>query len=105
MDGTIITRLKDRMFIGKERYGHGVRPGDNTKKWGTKNNDWFEMAEEELLDAIMYVCADYKRTMGYTTEVTIKDLECKRSTHHQEIINTLEKLILITQRRSRPRSI
>ena len=105
MDNKIVTRLRERMAIGKERYGHGVRPGDDTTQWGTKTNDWFEMAEEELLDAIMYVCADYKRTIGDLTDVDPSDLECKQSTRHKEIINKLEKLILTTQRRSRPRSI
>ena len=46
MDMHIKQRLAERMKIGVERYGHGVLLG---------------MAEEELLDAIMYINADYQR--------------------------------------------
>jgi len=53
----IITRMK----IGKERYGHGIRINDDTKEWGTKNNSWTEMAEEEILDALIYVAAQKLR--------------------------------------------
>ena len=50
-----------RMKIGKERYGHGIRINDDTKEWGTKNNSWTEMAEEEILDALVYVAAQKLR--------------------------------------------
>ena len=54
-------RLLERLDLGKRKYGHGVRVNDNTKSWGTKKNSWMEMAEEEFLDAIIYVAADYIR--------------------------------------------
>jgi len=54
-------RILERMDLGKSKYGHGVRVDDNTKSWGTRKNSWMEMAEEEFLDAIIYVAADYIR--------------------------------------------
>lgn len=54
-------QLVDRLNIGKSRYGHGVRVDSDTTKWGTPANSWVEMAREELLDAIIYIVADYIR--------------------------------------------
>lgn len=53
--------ILERLTIGRERYGHGVRVDDDTTTWGTKTNSWMEMANEEFLDAIIYVTADYIR--------------------------------------------
>jgi hypothetical protein len=58
---TLLSDLEERMALGKSRYGHGVRVNDDTRTWGTKQNSWNEMAREELLDAIIYVVADYIR--------------------------------------------
>ena len=54
-------QLVDRLNIGKSRYGHGVRVDSDTTEWGTSTNSWVEMAREELLDAIIYIIADYIR--------------------------------------------
>ena len=54
-------KLEARLELGFKRYGHGVRVNDDTREWGTKDNSWMEMAEEEFLDAIIYVTADYIR--------------------------------------------
>ena len=54
-------QLVDRLDIGKGRYGHGVRVDSDTTEWGTSTNSWIEMAREELLDAIIYIIADYIR--------------------------------------------
>ena len=56
--------LLGRLDLGRGKYGHGVRVMDDTVTWGTKKNSWLEMASEELLDAIIYVIADYLRTVG-----------------------------------------
>ena len=56
-----MNKIKDRMEIGIKRYGHGVRVDDDTTEWGTKENSWMEMADEELLDGLVYVTADYIR--------------------------------------------
>jgi hypothetical protein len=54
-------KIQGRLDLGRKRYGHGVRVDDNTREWGTQRNSWCEMAEEELLDCVVYVIADYIR--------------------------------------------
>ena len=54
--------LSQRLELGLKRYNHGVRVDDDTREWGTPQNSWIEMAREELLDAIIYVIADYLRS-------------------------------------------
>jgi hypothetical protein len=57
----ILSDIRSRMDIGKARYGHGVRVEYDTTTWGTQTDSWVEMAREELLDAIIYIVADYIR--------------------------------------------
>ena len=54
--------VEDRLKIGMERYGHGVRVDDDTTQFGTSKNSWMNMALEEFLDGTIYVIADYIRT-------------------------------------------
>ena len=54
-------RIRERLAIGRVRYGHGVRVNDDTTTWGTRENSWMEMADEELLDCLIYVVAAYIR--------------------------------------------
>jgi hypothetical protein len=56
-------RIKERMDLGKERYGHGVRIADDTRQWGTKEDSWMEMCEEEIIDGIIYSIAHHLRTL------------------------------------------
>jgi len=49
------------MELGVERYGHGIRTDDDTRKWGTKENSWAEMALEEILDGMVYMAAQIIR--------------------------------------------
>ena len=49
--------LVDRMQLGRERYGHGLRIHDDTRQWGTKKDSWEEMALEEVLDGLIYTAA------------------------------------------------
>ena len=58
----MIDKIKSRMALGRERYGHGIRLEDDTRQWGTKKNSWLEMCEEEILDGIIYSSAHYLRT-------------------------------------------
>lgn len=105
MDTITLKKLLVRAEKGKKIYGHGVQPRDDTRQWGTMTNDWFEMAEEELLDAIMYISADYYREyLPDTPEVPIhKDmLECELNGMHSELMEKLHELILICQRRKKP---
>ena len=57
----LLRELDGRMSMGKEKYGHGVRIDDDTTTWGTKTDSWMDMANEEFLDAIIYIVADYIR--------------------------------------------
>jgi hypothetical protein len=50
-----------RLELGKTKYKHGVRVDNDTMTWGTQKNSWMEMANEEFLDGIIYVTADYIR--------------------------------------------
>jgi len=53
---------RERLKIGIQRYGHGVRVRMDTTTFGTNTNDWFEMAIEEFVDGAIYTAADYIRT-------------------------------------------
>jgi len=48
--------LTARLELGLKNYNHGVRVNDETISW-------VEMAREELLDAVIYIIADYIRTI------------------------------------------
>ena len=53
----IMELLRQRMDLGKERYGHGVRVDDNTTQYGTDKDAWELMALEEILDGLIYSAA------------------------------------------------
>lgn len=53
----ILELLLARLQIGRERYGHGIRVGDDTRQWGTENDAWAEMGLEEALDLCLYLTA------------------------------------------------
>lgn len=53
----ILQKIERRLEIGIKRYGHGIIALDDTTKYGTKDNDWLEMMEEECLDALVYCAA------------------------------------------------
>jgi len=57
----ILNLIKARMEIGVQRYGHGLRPNDDTRQWGTQTNSWCEMALEEILDGMVYMAAQIMR--------------------------------------------
>ena len=53
----IMELLQNRLALGKERYGHGVRIDDDTRQWGTAENSWEIMMLEEALDGMIYAAA------------------------------------------------
>ena len=59
----ILEIIKERMKVGQERYGHGMRIDDDTKQYGTKKNSWSEMGLEEILDLVIYLSAQILRVM------------------------------------------
>lgn len=66
--------ILDRLALGREKYGHGVRVDDDTTTWGTSKNSWMEMAREEFLDGIIYIVADYIR-VGRESDKKAGDME------------------------------
>ena len=53
----ILELLVGRLRLGKERYGHGLTIGHDTRDFGTKDDSWVEMNLEEILDGMIYMCA------------------------------------------------
>lgn len=60
-NGEILDIIRERMEVGLERYGHGLRTADDTRQWGTKEDSWEEMALEEALDGMIYLAASILR--------------------------------------------
>jgi len=57
----ILELLQGRLALGKERYGHGIRVDEDTRNFGTTENDWELMALEEMLDGLIYTTASIIR--------------------------------------------
>lgn len=77
----ILKMIQERMEIGKERYGHGLRVEDDTRQWGTKEDSWTEMGLEEALDLVIYLSAQILR---------IQKREAQgRSVVHSQVIKPL----------------
>ena len=72
--GSIEEQLIGRLELGKRRYGHGVIVNSDTREWGTPENSWINMCQEELLDAVIYIVADYIRK-GRESEKIMCELE------------------------------
>lgn len=93
--------LLGRLELGLKRYKHGVRVDDDTRTWGTQKNSWVEMTKEELLDAIIYVIADYIRTQEERGENDdnelimkyAKDYKLIKSKNHRLVLHNLESLL------------
>jgi hypothetical protein len=63
----ILNLIKERMDLGLQRYGHGVQVKDDTRQWGTKKDNWSEMALEEVLDGMIYMAAQIIRILKNKT--------------------------------------
>jgi hypothetical protein len=57
----VLDLIKQRLELGYKSYGHGLKVDENTQEHGTVDNSWIEMAQEELLDAIIYMSASLIR--------------------------------------------
>ena len=64
----ILELIQERLAIGEERYGHGVRKNDDTTQWGTKTDSWTEMGLEEALDLTIYLSAQLLRVLDKEAE-------------------------------------
>ena len=73
----ILKLIQDRFNLGKERYGHGLTVNHDTRKWGTKEDSWKEMALEEMLDGMIYITAQMIRKKDEKEEIEKlnKDIE------------------------------
>ena len=60
----IVEFIIQRQQLGRERYGHGIRREDDTRAYGTKLDSWWEMAQEEVGDAINYAVCGLLRLRG-----------------------------------------
>lgn len=69
----ILNLLRERLAIGLERYGHGVRPDDDTRTWGTERDSWVEMGLEEILDLAIYLGAAILRVRRIEDEMREKE--------------------------------
>ena len=95
------SEILGRLELGLKRYNHGVRVDDDTRTWGTPKDSWMEMAKEELLDAIIYVIADYIRTQeergeNDDNELIMKyanDLKLVKSQKHRLILWNLKYML------------
>ena len=67
----ILQLLKDRMQMGIKKYMHGVRVDQNTKDFGTLDDDWELMALEEMLDGLIYTTASIIR---YRRKKTVQEI-------------------------------
>ena len=92
----IIDLIKERLAKGEKAYGHGLRHGDDTREWGTREDSWTEMALEEALDMTIYLCTALIRV-----ETERKALEAERARLRAE----KNALIMTRQGASKKRSL
>jgi hypothetical protein len=57
----ILDLLKERMQLGLKKYRHGVQVNQDTRDFGTTEDDWELMALEEMLDGLIYTTASIIR--------------------------------------------
>ena len=53
----ILKLIQERLDLGMDKYGHGVRVKEDTRKWGCDNDSWLEMELQEVLDGMIYTAA------------------------------------------------
>lgn len=72
--------LRERLALGAERYGHGLRSGDDTTQWGTKEDSWAEMGLEEILDMTIYLACALLRVRRFEAEAAeaLRQAEVKK---------------------------
>ena len=73
----IMKLLKERLELGKKKYGHGVKVDQNTQDFGTAEDDWELMALEEMLDGLIYTTASIIRYRRKKEHNDIKKINTK----------------------------
>ena len=66
----IIELIEERLELGIQKYGHGVRAQENTQNFGTHDDTWVEMALEEVLDNLIYLTAEIIRIRQQQRRIT-----------------------------------
>ncbi|MBK38544.1 MAG: hypothetical protein CMB45_06115 [Euryarchaeota archaeon] len=89
----ILELIQERMAIGEERYGHGIRKNDDTTQWGTKTDSWTEMGLEEALDLTIYLSAQLLRILDKEEER--KELDKRRIEHVLKMAKTIKRYEMI----------
>ena len=76
----LLAILRERLALGAERYGHGLRSGDDTTQWGTKEDSWAEMGLEEILDMTIYLACALLRVRRFEAEAAeaLRQAEIKK---------------------------
>ena len=92
----ILELIQERLALGEERYGHGVRKNDDTTQWGTKADSWTEMGLEEALDLTIYLSAQLLRILD--KEATEKELTKMRVEHVLKLANRIKELEAMLER-------
>jgi len=87
----ILDIIQQRMKIGRERYGHGLRINDDTRQWGTKEDSWEEMALEEMLDGMIYISASILRLRNKRNNNTNVSHETDESVCNSKLMDKLSK--------------
>lgn len=72
--------LRERLALGADRYGHGLRTEDDTTQWGTKEDSWAEMGLEEILDMTIYLACALLRVRRFEAEAAeaLRQAEVKK---------------------------
>ncbi len=89
----ILELIQQRLAIGEDRYGHGVRKNDDTTQWGTKTDSWTEMGLEEALDLTIYLSAQLLRILD--KEAEREKLDKLRVEHVLKMAKTIKRYEMI----------
>ncbi len=68
----ILELLIERMELGRNRYGQGIRRGDDTRKFGCEDDSWLEMEMQEILDGMIYTATSILRLREKTRVKNLK---------------------------------
>ena len=68
----ILDLLIERMELGRNRYGQGIRREDDTRKFGCEDDSWLEMELQEILDGMIYTATSILRLRDKTRARNLK---------------------------------
>jgi hypothetical protein len=71
----ILELIQERMKVGVNRYGHGLKKEDDTTQYGTKTDSWTEMGLEEALDLSIYLSTQLLRILDQEAKQNVAMLK------------------------------